>query len=132
MDNAPNNLGSWAHYPKEKSLESLENLPRLFRKVSKSRETFKRRDFVNANVYLCNAVHVKNSPLGHNKYIILTYLRLDIYMLPNVSRSNTTSSYYNVLNCIHLQGRNFAKIIACNLKREILLLIRRLIMFLDM
>ena len=35
-----------------KSLESLVSLVRLHRKVSKSRETFKVRDFVNTNYYM--------------------------------------------------------------------------------
>ena len=41
----------------DERLESLENLPRLFRKVSKSRETFKVRDFVNTRNHITPKTH---------------------------------------------------------------------------
>ena len=41
-----------------KSLESLVSLVRLHRKVSKSRETFKVRDFVNTSTYILYTLSV--------------------------------------------------------------------------
>ena len=46
----------WCKFQVLKSLESLVNLVRLYKKVSKSRETFKVRDFVNTSSDTTNKI----------------------------------------------------------------------------